>query len=110
QERARQREENNDKTIDRDSAEDDLADMPARRTVRQDDGGNQRAHARRSAQQAEPPRTDMEHVAGEHRQQRIDATEEHGEQVERNDAEDHRIMTDGAEAREQDREAQRLAQ
>ena len=55
--------------------------------MRQDDGRQQRADAGRGAQQAEPPRPDVEHVAGEHRQQRIDAAENDREQIERDGAE-----------------------
>ena len=62
--------------VDRDRAEDDPADPLPRRAVRQDHRGDQRADAGRGAQQAEPPRPGMEHVAREHRQQRIDAAED----------------------------------
>ena len=51
----------------------------------------------------------MEDVAGEHRQQRIDAAEDDREQIERDDAEDDRVVPDVAEAGEQHREADRLA-
>ena len=75
----------------------------------QDHGGEQRADAGRCAQQAEAPGPDMEHVAREHRQQRVDAAENDREQIERDDAENDRIVPDVAEAGEQHGEAERLA-
>ena len=51
----------------------------------------------------------MEDVAGEHRQQRIHAAENDREQIERDDAEDDRVVPDVAEAGEQHGEADRLA-
>ena len=69
----------------------------------------QRADAGRGAEQAESPGIGMEHVAGEHRQQREHAAQHHGEQIERDDAEHDRVVPHVEEAREQHRKAQRLA-
>ena len=63
----------------------------------------ERADAGRGAQQAERPRAGREHVAREHRQQRGHAAEQHGEQIERDDAEDRRTAADEGEAREEGR-------
>ena len=51
----------------------------------------------------------MEYVAREHRQQCVDAAEDDGEQVERDGAENDRIVPDIGEAGEQHGEADRLA-
>ena len=105
----RQREDDDGGAIDRHRAEHDPPDPSARRPVGQDHGGDQRADAGRRAQQAEAPRAGMEHVAREHRQQRVDAAENDREQIERDDAEDDRVVPDVAEAGEQHGEADRLA-
>ena len=61
----------------------------------------ERADGGRGAQQAERPRAGRKHVAREHRQQRGHAAEQHGEQIERDDAEDRRTAADEGKAREE---------
>ena len=68
------------------------------RVARQHDGHQQRADRGRGAQDAEAERAGLQNVARIDRQQRRDAAEQHGEQVERDGAEDRRIVADEADA------------
>jgi hypothetical protein len=56
-----------------------------------------------------PPRTGAENIAGIDRQQRGDAAQQHGKQVERDGAEQNRIVADIGKAGEQCRDADRLS-
>ena len=79
------------------------ASRPARRrTGRRDSttAATERADGRRGAEDAEPGRADLEHVAGEDRQERDRAAEEDGEEVERDRAEEHRRPPDEQDAAE----------
>jgi hypothetical protein len=62
-----------------------------------------------AARSAEPPRPDLQDVARIDRQQRGRAAEQHGEQVERQRAEDRRLAPDERDAREHRTQRDRLA-
>jgi hypothetical protein len=68
----------------------------------------QRADRGRAAQHAQPPRSGLEDVAREDRQQRGRAAEQHGEEIERNRAQDRRMRADERDAREQRAQRRRL--
>ena len=78
--------------------------MPPHGTVREHEGGAERADRGRRPQNAEPGGADLEDVAREHGEQRDRAAEQHGEQVERDRPEQHRRPTDEAHAAEDARE------
>ena len=61
-------------------------------------GHQERADRGRGAQDAQPKRAGLQNVARIDRQQRRDAAEQHSEQVERDGAEDRRIVADEADA------------
>ena len=63
--------------------------------------GGKRADRRRAAQDAEPDRPHLEDVAGEERQQRDGAAEQHRDEVERDRAEQHRRPADEPQSGEQ---------
>ena len=73
----------------------------AQRPPDEEDPGEERADGGSAAQDAEALRADVEDRAREHRQQRDGAAEQHGEQVERDRAQDHRRVADEADAGEQ---------
>ena len=66
---------------------------------------SERTDGRSAAQDAEPDRPDLEHVAGEERQQRDGAAEEDRDEVERDRTEQHRRPAHEEEAGEQSRRA-----
>ena len=86
---------------------------PSRTTAhgpaRHDDRGDERADGGRGTEHAEPRRPDLEHVTGEHRQEGDRAAEEHGEQIERDRAEEHGRPPDEPDAAEDAREVGRAA-
>ena len=81
--------------------------LPARRRIgrrRDHERGAERTDRRRSTQHAETRRPDVEHVSGEHRKQRDRAAEQHGEQVERDRAEQDGRLAHESDAAEDARE------
>ena len=85
-----------------------MADALLDLVMREPDRDRERAERRRRAQQAEAPRAGHQHVLGVDRQQRGDAAEQHGEQVERDRAEHHLVVADVAKAREHRLDRDRL--
>ena len=69
--------------------------------IARSDAGDGRARRRRAAQGAERPRTEVQDVARVHRQERGRAAEEHGEEIERDGAEDDLVAPHVAHAGEQ---------
>ena len=67
----------------------------------QHDPGDERADRRRAPQHSEPDRPDLEDVAREERQQRNGAAEEHGDEVERDRAQQDRRAAHEPEAGEE---------
>ena len=84
-------------------------DIAAQRAAREHDRHGERADRRGRAQQAEAPGTGMQDVAGEDRQQRRGAAEQHREQIERDRAEHHRPAADEGDAGKDRGERHRLA-
>ena len=80
-----------------------------RRPVREEDPHRDGARGRRGAEQPQALRPDVQDLRGEHRQQRLGAAEEDGEEVEREGAEDRVLALHEAQPGEQLVEHRRVA-
>ena len=83
----------------RDDDEQRRARVRPQRPAREHQPGEQRAHGRGAAQQAEADRARVEDRLREHRRERDRAAEQHGEEVERDRAEQDRRAADEVDAR-----------
>ena len=77
------------------------ADAPPQRVPREIQRRRERADSGRAAQHAEPGRPDVQDVLGVDRQERRRAAQQHGEQIERDGAEDHGVSANVVEPGEQ---------
>ena len=93
---------------DRDDDEQRPPGVARQRAPREDQPGEQSAHRGRAAKQAEPDRARVQDRPREDRRERDRAAEEHGEQVERDRAEDDLRAPDEADPGEHGVEARRL--
>src|SRR5262249_56277335 len=80
---------------------DEAADASLERVARERDRRHEGADRRRGTEQSEPPRSRSEDVARIEREQAGDAAQEHGEQIEREHAQDQTVLANEEHAREE---------
>jgi hypothetical protein len=88
----RHAEQNRRHAENRDGQQHCLAGLLHRRTMRDEQCADDRADGHRVAQPAQSARAGVKNIVREHRQNRHRAAEQHGEQIQRDDAEDDFIL------------------